>query len=92
MASRGWAEYLAEAEEHLRASRQAVVAGVAIPPAPPSPTTPFPGELAGRAAVLGAGYDQLAREVEHRMGEIVRSRPSPYVPGRPDARFVDRHA
>ncbi len=90
--SRTWAEYLAEAEDHLAASRAAVQAGAAIPRAPEAPTVPFPEHFSHQAAELGAGYDLLAAEVVHRMTEIVRSRPSPYLVARPDARFVDRHA
>jgi hypothetical protein len=94
MPSPTWAEYLAEAADHLGASRRAVELGIPPPPPPPRPEGPVPEGARPEVRWLEIGYRQLASEVAARLarlaprvGAMTRPRPAP-----PPARYVDTPA
>ncbi len=94
MPSPTWAEYLAEAAEHLAASRRAVELGMPPPPSPARPDGPMPETSRSEVRWLATGYDQLASEVSTRLSDLERrlaSAPRP-LPVPPPARFVDTPA
>lgn len=92
MSSHTWSEFLAEARDHLSASRIAAETGSSPPVPPELPMLPIPEEFVDEARELAFGYDQLAAEVAERMAAIERRftsiHRSPHQEDRP-ASYVD---
>jgi hypothetical protein len=92
MSSASWADYLADASEHLRASRRAVEEGVTSPDPPTHPAGPLPQDLEPQARRLALAYDQLALEVATRMTDIECRLATPRVEAPTQPHYVDQKA